>query len=73
MINLGDWLGKGLKSGDLYSLKDVASGLRPDALTKDQARRLNARGMVRVLPNGNFRATVKGRMALLLRRYLKKK
>ena len=48
------WLTKGLRRGDLYSLSDVASGLRPDGLTRDQARRLEARGMVRGYGNGNF-------------------
>jgi hypothetical protein len=41
------WLTKDLKRGDLHSLVDVASGLRPDGLTDDQADRLMARGMVR--------------------------
>ncbi len=61
------WLTKDLRRGDLYALIDVASGLRPDGLTRDQARRLAARGMVRPYGNGHFRATVKGRLALRLR------
>jgi hypothetical protein len=61
------WIGKGLKRGDLYSLVDVASGLRPDGLSRDQARRLQARGMVRVYGDGYYRATLKGRLALRIR------
>ena len=62
-----DWVAKDLKRGDLYSLIDVASGLRPDGLTRDQARRLAARGMIYDYGNGNYRATLKGRLALRLR------
>jgi hypothetical protein len=61
------WLTKDLKRGDLYSLIDVASGLRPDGLTDDQAARLLARGMVRIYGTGTFRATIKGRLALRIR------
>ncbi len=61
------WLAKDLRRGDLYALIDVASGLRPDGLTRDQARRLEARGMVRAYGKGYFRATLKGRLALRLR------
>ncbi len=61
------WIAKDLKRGDLYALIDVASGLRPNGLSPDQARRLQARGMVRAYGNGNFRATVKGRLALRIR------
>jgi len=61
------WLTKNLKRGDLYSLVDVASGLRPDGLTNDQAARLLARGMVRTYGAGTFRATIKGRLALRIR------
>ena len=61
------WIAKDLKRGDLYSLIDVASGLRPDGLSHGQARRLLARGMVRSYGNGNFRATLKGRVALYIR------
>jgi hypothetical protein len=60
------WIGRGLRRGDLYSLVDVASGLRPNGLTRDQAERLVARGMVRPR-GGNFRTTMKGRTALLIR------
>ena len=59
---------RGLKRGDLHSLADVASGLRPNGLTRDQAARLCARGMVRAYGNGHFRATIKGRLALRARR-----
>jgi hypothetical protein len=41
------WIAKDLKRGDLHALIDVASGLRPDGLTPDQASRLQARGMAR--------------------------
>src|SRR5271156_6769225 len=61
------WMGKGLKRGDLYALIDVASGLRPDGLMRDQAQRLQARGMVRAHGPGAYRATLKGRLALFLR------
>ncbi len=61
------WLTRDLKRGDLYALVDVASGLRPDGLTHDQAHRLQARGMVRRYGAGQFRATLKGRLALRLR------
>jgi hypothetical protein len=61
------WITKDLKHGDLYSLIEVASGLRPNGLTRDQARRLEARGMVHLYGNGNFRATIKGRLALRIR------
>jgi len=61
------WVTKGLKRGDLHALKDVASGLRPDGLTPDQAGRLQSRGMVRAYGHGYFRATVKGRLALQIR------
>ena len=63
------FIGRDLKRGDLYSLVDVASGLRPDGLTRDRAGRLIARGMVRRY-GGNFRATMKGRAALALRQYV---
>lgn len=62
------WATKGLRRGDLYCLVDVVSGLRPDGLTRDQATRLQARGMARPYGNGNFRATIKGRLALYIRR-----
>jgi hypothetical protein len=62
-----DWISRGLRRGDLYALVDVASGLRPDGLTRDQASRLQARGMAREYGNGYFRATIKGRLALLIR------
>jgi len=35
-----NWITRGLRRGDLYALVDVASGLRPDGLTRDQAVRL---------------------------------
>ncbi len=60
------WLTRDLRR-DLYALIDVASGLRPDGLTREQARRLEARGMLRVYGSGHFRATLKGRVALRLR------
>jgi len=63
------FIARDLKRGDLYCLIDVASGLRPDGLTHDQAGRLMARGMVRRY-GGTFRATMKGRLALLLRQYV---
>ncbi len=62
-----DWIARELKRGDLHSLVDVASGLRPDGLRRDQANRLMARGMVRS-DGGTFRATMKGRLALFIRR-----
>lgn len=65
------WLTQGLRRGDLYSLCDVASGLRPDGLTRDQARRLQARGLVRSYDNGTFRATIKGRLALRVRQVIR--
>jgi len=61
------WITKDLKRGDLHALIDVASGLRPDGLRRDQASRLAARGMVRVYGSGNYRATLKGRVALRVR------
>ncbi len=61
------WLTTDLRRGDLYALIDVASGLRPDGLTPGQARRLEARGMVRIYGERHFRATLKGRLALRLR------
>ncbi len=61
------WIRKDLKRGDLYALVEVASGLRPNGLSRDQARRLQARGMVRSFDNGNYRATLKGRLALRIR------
>lgn len=67
-----DWISRDLKRGDLYSLVDVASGLRPDGLTPDQARRLEARGMVRRYGNGQFRATLKGRLALRIRQVVQR-
>ena len=67
MFDTDRWITKDLKRGDLYSLVDVASGLRPDGLTRDQARRLEARGMVRSFDNGTYRVTLKGRLALRLR------
>lgn len=67
------WLGKDLRRGDLYSLIDVASGLRPDGLTRGQADRLVARGMARDLGNGTFRATIKGRLALRIRQMARRR
>ena len=67
------WVTKGLKRGDLHSLVDVASGLRPNGLTPDQAQRLQARGMARPYGNGNFRATIKGRLALYIRRKVRER
>lgn len=67
-----DWISRDLKPGDLYSLIDVASGLRPDGLTANQARRLEARGMVRPYGRGQFRATLKGRLALLIRQTVRR-
>ena len=61
------WISRGLRHGDLYSLRDVASGLRPDGLTPDQADRLGDRGFVRMNGKGLFRLTLKGRLALRIR------
>ncbi len=61
------WIRKDLKRGDLYALIEVASGVRPNGLNPDQARRLHARGMVHGFGNGNYRATLKGRLALHIR------
>lgn len=61
------WISKDLKRGDLYALIEVASGARPNGLSHDQAHRLEARGMVRAYGNGNYRATLKGRLALRIR------
>lgn len=61
------WIRKDLKRGDLYALIEVASGVRPNGLSRDQASRLQARGMVRGYGNGNYRATLKGRLALRIR------
>jgi hypothetical protein len=66
------WMARDLKRGDLYSLVDVASGLRPDGLTREQAHRLIARGLVRSR-GGNFRATLKGRLALRVRQTLRQR
>jgi len=65
------WVTEGLERGDLHSLTDVASGLRPDGLTPGQARRLQARGMVRGYGKGSFRATMKGKLALRIRRAIR--
>jgi hypothetical protein len=67
------WIAKGLQRGDLHALIDVASGLRPNGLTAGQAARLQARGMVRVSGNGRFRATLKGRLALRIRRMVRQR
>ncbi len=61
------WISKDLKRGDLYALIEVASGTRPNGLSHDQARRLEGRGMVCGYGNGNYRATLKGRLALRIR------
>src|ERR1700758_1150127 len=66
------WITHGLKSGDLYALVEVASGLRPDGLTPEQARRLEARGMVRRSGKSRFRATFKGRLALVIRQAMRR-
>jgi hypothetical protein len=65
------WITKDLKRGDLYALIEVASGLRPNGLTRDQAHRLIARGMAHAFGNGNYRATVKGRLALRIRQMIR--
>jgi len=66
------WIARGLQRGDLYSLVEVASGVRPDGLSRDQAQRLMARGMVRT-NGGAFRATMKGRLALLIRQMVRQR
>ena len=66
------WITRDLRRGDLYALIEVASGVRPDGLTIDQADRLKARGMVRV-DGRHFRATLKGRFALLLRQLFRQR
>jgi hypothetical protein len=71
MFDAESWISKDLKRGDLHSLIDVASGLRPDGLRRDQARRLAARGMVRSYGNGTYRATIKGRFAPRLRQAIR--
>ncbi len=71
-FDASDWISRGLKRGDLYSLIEVASGVRPDGLTPDQAHRLEVRGMVRPYGTGRFRATLRGRLALLLRQALRR-
>jgi len=67
------WTSRGLERGDLHALTDVASGLRPDGLTHDQASRLQARGMVRPYGNGRFRATWRGRLALRVRQRVRQR
>jgi hypothetical protein len=67
------WLAKDLKRGDLFSLAEVASGLRPDGLTRDQASRLLARGMVRARGNWHYCVTLKGRLALFIRRIARRR
>ncbi len=64
------WITRNLRRGDLYSLVEIAAGLRPDGLRRDQAHRLMARGMVRTY-GGNFRATMKGRLAILMRQRIR--
>lgn len=71
-FDAGAWISRGLERGDLYALIDVASGLRPNGLTRAQAQRLQARGMVRPYGKENFRATLKGRLALHLRRSVRR-
>ena len=70
---LSSWTNDGLQRGDLYSLIDVASGVRPNGLSDDQACRLRTRGFVRDLDSGHFQATLKGRLALRLRRTARKR
>jgi hypothetical protein len=72
-LNIQVWIAKGLNRGDHHSLIDVASGLRPNGLTRDQAHRLAARRLVRASQNGNFQATVKGRLILLLRQLMRRR
>jgi hypothetical protein len=62
-FDIESWLAEGLRRGDLHALIDVASGLRPDGLTRGQAERLQARGMVRTHRSA-YRATFKGKLAL---------
>jgi len=52
------WTGDGLQRGDLFSLIDVSSGVRPNGLSDDQAYRLRLRGFVRDLDNGHFHVTL---------------
>ena len=68
---LKSWISRDLRHGDLHALIDVASGLRPDGLTADQADRLRARGFVRTNGKGLFRATLKGKLALRIRHRLR--
>jgi hypothetical protein len=65
------WISRGLQHGDLYLLRDVASGLRPDGLTSDQADCLGARGFVRTYRKGQFRVPLKGKLALWIRDQLR--
>jgi len=65
------WISRDLKRGDLYALIEVASGVRPNGLTPGQARRLEARGMVRGYGNGNYSATIKGRAALRIKQAMR--
>jgi hypothetical protein len=67
------WSSKDLERGDLHALIDVASGLRPDGLTHDQARRLEARGMVRPYGSGKFHVTWRGRLALRMRQRIRQR
>jgi hypothetical protein len=67
------WANAQLKSGDLYSLTEVASGIRPNGLTEEQGDRLRRRGFVSYLGRGRYRATLKGRLALRLRRTSRKR
>ena len=70
-FNPNAWIAKGLKRGDLHSLIDVATGLRPDGLTQSQFERLHDRGLVRPLGLGHYRATLKGKLVLLIRRLMR--
>ncbi len=72
-FDAASWITKDLKRGDLHALIDVASGLRPNGLTPDQAARLQARGMARAYGKGNFRATIKGRLALRIRQIVRQR
>lgn len=71
-FNAEAWIGRDLKRGDLSALAEVASGLRTNELRREQAHRLEARGLVRRLAHGHFRATLKGRVALGIRRLVRR-
>jgi hypothetical protein len=70
-MRLSRWARKGLRRGDLGTLAELANGAPWSAAESNPIERLHGRGFVTKRANATFAITLKGHIALLVRRYVR--